>query len=199
METFIRYFFRLVAEQTENVSIVSFIATALIGILAVNLVWLVMERKTDRVVPVWKKRVIIALIIYVSITYHITFDSREAGSKGNIVTALDFGSWRGDYFSVQQMIYSVLNVLLFIPFGFLMGILKRECTGGRRILLCTLYSFLGSFCIECVQLVTARGYFEVTDIVTNTLGGMCGSLLASAIYVLKKSSGLNNPKGAESS
>lgn len=197
MERFIRYFTNLVAEQTGDVSIVAFVATALVGILAANLVWLVMERKMGITVPIQKKRVIIALIIYVSITYHITFDSREAGSKGGIVTELDFGSWNGNYFRAQQMIYAGLNVLLFVPFGFLTGMLKKECFWGRRIFLCTLYSFLGSFCIECMQLITARGYFEVTDIVTNTIGGACGVLLISIIYAWKASRESHGTTGGE--
>jgi len=185
LDNYMIYILRLVAEQTENVSIVAFLATTLIGVLAVNLVWLIMERKMGKTVPVWKKRVIVALIFFVSITYHITFESREAGARTGIVTELDFGNWKGSFLQKQQAVYAGLNVLLFVPFGFLSGMLKKECFWVRRVVICTLYSFLGSFCIECVQLVSGRGYFELTDIVTNTLGGVCGVIFACAIYALK--------------
>jgi len=186
LDVFFTYFFSRLEEQTRGVSIISFVATALIGILIANMIWIVMERKFDKVVFVEKKRIIIAFIIYASLAYQITFDRRTPGSKTGIYTELDFGSLRGNFYKAQQVIYTLLNVLLFVPFGFLAGMLKKECFWLKRIVLCTLYSFLVSFGIECVQLLTQRGYFEVTDLVTNVMGGLCGVLFISIVYAWKK-------------
>lgn len=64
------------------------------------------------------------------------------------------------------------NVILFLPFGFfcrrLFG-LKR-----RFILLCGL---MLSLAIECGQLLTGLGSFEVDDLCTNTFGSFIGALV----------------------
>ena len=63
------YFIDLIAEKTKDISIVVFLAMALFGIFAANLIWLVMERKLNKMVLLEKKKVIVALIIYASIVY----------------------------------------------------------------------------------------------------------------------------------
>ena len=180
------YFIDLIAEKTKDISIVVFLAMALFGIFAANLIWLVMERKLNKMVLLEKKKVIVALIIYASIVYQITFYSREAGSISEIVTKLDWGNLGGNQVSAQQVMYVVLNWLMFVPLGYLTGKLKRDYSGSRRIIMCTLISFVVSFGIECAQLFTKRGYFELTDIVINTLGGFTGVVFISAIYACRR-------------
>ena len=48
--------------------------------------------------------------------------------------------------------------------------------------LVTLISLIASLIIEVTQLLTGRGYYEVQDLVTNTLGGLCGWLIFAIIY-----------------
>ena len=77
---------------------------------------------------------------------------------------------------------SVLNVLLFIPFGFLLPYdlcLKRK----KNILLKTvMLSFAASLLIEILQITLQRGVFEIDDLAKNTLGAALGCL----IWVLLK-------------
>lgn len=62
------------------------------------------------------------------------------------------------------------NVLIFVPFGFFvaMGCYRY------RMLRSLFYGFLCSFLVECFQLVTRVGSFDVDDIILNTAGALAG-------------------------
>ena len=60
----------------------------------------------------------------------------------------------------------VLNMLMLVPVGFLLPVLVKKNV--------ILYGFLCSLCIEIFQLVTKRGYFEVNDLLHNTIGVVIG-------------------------
>ena len=65
------------------------------------------------------------------------------------------------------------NFTVFIPFGlFLSEFLAsaKRFSAGRRLGLATLAGFGLSLCIECLQLLLHVGFFELTDLVMNTLG-----------------------------
>lgn len=72
----------------------------------------------------------------------------------------------------------VLNIIMMMPFGFLYPIIKK-----KQVVATVLMAFLFSLSIECLQLVGARWggiasrSFDVTDLVTNTFGGLIGYLL----------------------
>ena len=63
------------------------------------------------------------------------------------------------------------NILAFVPFGFMMPILNKECRKTARIILLT---FLLSLIVENIQLVIRIGSFDVDDLILNTLGGTLG-------------------------
>ena len=96
--------------------------------------------------------------IYVCIIMAITFLSRENGSREGVIDLELFSTWG---INNRNNAFVVENVLLFIPYGFLTG-----------------WSF-----IEYMQLVTGRGYFQIDDILTNTLGMFIGSLLCTTIWL----------------
>ena len=63
------------------------------------------------------------------------------------------------------------NILLFVPYGFLLPLIFRK----RIILFDVLYSaFLLSVSFELFQLVTRTGQFDIDDIILNTTGGLIG-------------------------
>lgn len=72
-----------------------------------------------------------------------------------------------------------LNILLFIPLGFLVG--KK---GWKAVL----YGFLLSASIECAQYLFLLGYCEADDVLNNTIGCGFGILLCSwsDLMILKK-------------
>ncbi len=88
------------------------------------------------------------------------------GYSLNLIPFRDLLHGWGD--SVGQI---VLNVLLFLPFGFLLPILT-----GKKFLPTLLLAAAASGAIELLQpLFDRRG--DITDFITNTLGGGCGYIL----------------------
>ena len=73
------------------------------------------------------------------------------------------------------------NLAAFIPFGFFPSEFlasTKSFHAGRRLGLVTLTGFGLSLCIECLQLVLHVGFFEVTDLVMNTVGGVLGAWIS---------------------
>lgn len=66
------------------------------------------------------------------------------------------------------------NVLAFLPFGSMLPVISRKA---RSIFRITLFSFEFSFFVECTQLITKVGTFDVDDLMLNTLGGVIGYLM----------------------
>ena len=83
--------------------------------------------------------------------------------------------------SGQGPVEALSNIAVFVPFGLFLGewLASSNRTGSwRRVGLVTLAAFGLSLCIECLQLVLHVGFFEVTDLVLNTLGGFIGAVLS---------------------
>jgi Glycopeptide antibiotics resistance protein len=77
----------------------------------------------------------------------------------------DYLCGRGD--AVRQII---LNVIMMIPFGFLLPIMKKQ-----KLWSCALWTFLFSLGIEMTQpLINGSRLSDITDLVTNTIGGIIG-------------------------
>lgn len=80
----------------------------------------------------------------------------------------------------------ILNILLYIPMGYLLpfvwpGLRRRgsEVTFSWRVVL---IGCLSSLCTELTQLVFRIGWFELDDILNNTLGCLIGYVLFEMIY-----------------
>ena len=77
---------------------------------------------------------------------------------------------RGDF--VRQI---VLNVIMTVPFGFLYPLCRRAFRKNCNLLRCLLMTVLLSLSIELLQpLINAARSADVTDIITNTAGGIIG-------------------------
>lgn len=108
---------------------------------------------------------------YLSLMLVITFLSRESGSGGDGIDLELFSTWG---INDRNNAFVVENVLLFIPYGIL-GPWAIERL--RRFWSCVLLGAVTSLTIETLQLVTERGYFQIDDILTNTLGTAVGFLV----------------------
>lgn len=114
--------------------------------------------------------------IYCAVMLVITFFSRESGSRKGVIDLELFSTWgRND----RNHAFVVENVLLFIPYGFL-GCWAFEWAG--RFLGCMALGTFTSLCIESLQLITGRGYFQIDDILTNMLGTFVGFLAFRLIF-----------------
>lgn len=63
------------------------------------------------------------------------------------------------------------NVLIFVPFGFLLPVMSRKLKGFFNVLLLSLGL---SLIVEVVQLAAQVGSFDVDDLLLNTIGGVLG-------------------------
>ena len=88
----------------------------------------------------------------------------------NLVPFIDVLTGRGDF--IRQV---VLNIIMTIPFGFLLPLIKNKKTNLIKIVLCT---FLLSLSIEILQpLINDFRASDITDLITNVLGGIIGYIL----------------------
>ena len=68
---------------------------------------------------------------------------------------------------------NILNIVIFVPLGIYVAMLFKSWTFIKKLL----FIFLCSPLIESLQYILRIGAFDVTDIITNTLGGIMGLLM----------------------
>lgn len=98
--------------------------------------------------------------------------------------------------SGQGPVETLSNIAVFVPFGFFLGEFLAEASAvssdgpesmtkrlgaWRRRGRVTLASFALSLCIELLQLLLHVGFFELTDLVMNTVGGFVGALISVGV------------------
>ena len=72
---------------------------------------------------------------------------------------------------------------MFLPLGILLPLADRRLAQWKRIFL---ISAGCSVMIEVLQYITARGYSQLDDVVTNTLGGCLGYIIYKTLIRLKR-------------
>ena len=83
---------------------------------------------------------------------------------------------------------TILNILIFVPLGIYAGVLFQTWTWQNKIL----FALCVSFIVETLQYLLSIGAFDVTDIITNTSGGIIGFAL---LKILDK--GFRTPAGTQ--
>lgn len=79
------------------------------------------------------------------------------------------------------------NIIIFIPFGGLLGIIDKKSSFLKKIVIILLFSLA----IELSQFVFGLGATDITDIITNTLGGIVGLLIYQLLKMLFKENKLD--------
>ena len=144
------------------------------GLLALRLVNRSRKRRQKAPVP-WLPFMIFC--IYFAVMVAITFLSRESGSRSGMDLEL-FSTWG---INKRNNAFVIENVLLFVPFGFLCS---WNFEGTKKLWRCTLIGAAVSLGIECLQLATGRGFFQIDEILTNSLGTLIGCLVFKAVYAI---------------
>ena len=117
----------------------------------------------------------VMLAVYLIYTFYLTVVSRVSLGKDYIRT-----EWLEGYKSFHDVYASsenYLNILLFVPIGYLVGLVVRK----YRMMYAVLVGLFVSETIECAQLIWQRGTFDVNDLMNNTIGAMVGGLIAVAV------------------
>jgi glycopeptide antibiotics resistance protein len=78
----------------------------------------------------------------------------------------------------------IMNVIIFVPLGIYAGILFKRWVWGKNLF----FFFLISLIVEGLQFILGAGAFDITDIITNTSGGIIGLVIFKAIEKLFKNS-----------
>ncbi len=87
----------------------------------------------------------------------------------NLVPFIDVLNARGDF--VRQV---VLNVIMTVPFGFILPLAKKN----TKLLKVIFYTFILSLSIEILQpLIDGFRSADITDLITNVLGGIIGYVM----------------------
>ena len=150
------------------------IPVAAVAVLLTNV-----RRKRKQKPPVhWVP--VTAFCVYMAVLIVITFLSRESGSRSDVFDLELFSTWG---INNRNNAFVIENVLLFIPYGLFYC---WNFSGSGKVLRCTFLGAVISLGIETMQLVTGRGYFQIDDIVTNTLGAFIGALLFACISGIGK-------------
>lgn len=99
--------------------------------------------------------------------------------KINFVPFIDVSRTQGDF--VRQIL---LNILMTIPFGFLLPLVMKKRATLFKIIIATA---LLSISIELLQPLTGARISDITDVITNTIGGILGYLLYLTLkpFILK--------------
>lgn len=174
-------FWALLAQQLRGVPVAALCLVALCGSVAVFLLAALRRWRGGVPVPLHRRLLWCLVLFYLCFVAMVTLLNREAGSREGISTQVFAFFAGGKVQSVQQFVYAFLNVVLFVPWGLLLALLREEEAATKRLLMVSLTCFLSSFAIELAQLATARGYFELEDLVANTLGGFVGALAGSLL------------------
>ena len=88
----------------------------------------------------------------------------------NLIPFIDVTFGRGDF--ARQV---GLNIIMTVPFGFLLPLMKQENT---KLLKVVFYTFLLSLSIEILQpLISGIRSSDITDLITNVLGGIIGYIM----------------------
>jgi glycopeptide antibiotics resistance protein len=79
----------------------------------------------------------------------------------------------------------IMNVVIFVPLGLYAGVLFKRWNFLKNLF----FFFLTSLIVEGLQFILSVGAFDITDTITNTLGGVIGLMIFRAIAKVFKSSG----------
>lgn len=146
-----------------------------IVVSVIMLIWFATHRKNVKYTKKYcaKKIIISAIFVcYLIVVLEATMMDR-LGVYGNTVRFQVFSSYREAWnsFSMIEWRNLLLNIGLFVPFGFLLPILSEKL---KNNWITYLMGFSISTLIEISQLIFGIGVFEVDDILNNTLGTMIG-------------------------
>jgi glycopeptide antibiotics resistance protein len=79
---------------------------------------------------------------------------------------------------------NIMNAVIFVPLGIYAGVLFKRWSFTKQFF----FFLLASLIIEGLQFLLAVGAFDVTDIITNTSGGLIGLLTYKGIEKVFRSS-----------
>ena len=112
------------------------------------------------------------MLFYITGIYGVTLMGRVEGLDGG-VSIEPFWSYRyaWESYAVHPWRNLILNIIMFVPLGFLLPVCFPRC---RRFSVTFACGLVATGMIECTQYFTKRGVFETDDLFNNALGAVIG-------------------------
>lgn len=122
---------------------------------------------------------------YIIMVLGVTFLSRPMGIDIGGVNLRLFSSYKEAWntFTLRSWQFIIFNIVMFVPLGMLLPIFYERF---RRSYITIGMGVIFTVLIECVQLITHRGIFELDDLFNNTLGTIIGYCVVMAVLTLIK-------------
>lgn len=136
--------------------------------LAVWRLWNAIQRRRSDL----SVRVAIALGVYAVILLWVTLFSRDGSSNTRVIFSLSKFNQFMETGRIGEFRHVVLNILMFMPLGFLLPQLSRS--GMNRILCTMAVGIWLSATVESVQYLLVIGQCDLEDVIGNTLGTAIG-------------------------
>lgn len=168
--------FKLYTDQAMMYSVV-----AIVLYLAISLIIYIKRSLTGkRPYSIWYvlfKTCLFAIFgIYSSYLISLTLSGRGGQSNSGVYNIIPFSTIiSGDRLRLEAF----ENYLLFVPFGVLLPIAWKYFRGAFRT---SVAGLILSVAIELLQIVTAKGLFDIDDIILNTFGTFTGYILFAGFY-----------------
>lgn len=140
--------------------------------VAIYEIWYRRIRGGTKVIPKSKMLWGAVFVCYLVVVLGATMLSRDSGMETDSIHP-PFYSYKlaWNQFSAREWRNIILNILMFVPFGFLLPVGIKKC---RRFWVTYLAGLTFTIIIEITQLVSRRGIFEIDDIIDNFWGAMIG-------------------------
>lgn len=165
---------------------IQFIIIGFIGLILFLGIYLLIQK------VIRKKKIHFSTLIFQSIffVYLVVVLGATLGgmrisyNEGSPVNLQLFSSYKEAWYTFSKIEWQnlILNILLFVPMGFLLPLIHQKC---KKWYVTYTIGFLFSVCIEILQFITARGIVEADDIFNNTLGALIGYgifILVDTVY-----------------
>lgn len=109
---------------------------------------------------------------YIIMVIGVTFLNRGPNFHGEMNLSF-FSTYREAWYSssVRHWQFVILNIIMFVPFGFLLPLLHSRF---KRALWIIIFALLFTLSIESVQFMTRYGNFVFDDLFNNLLGAIIG-------------------------
>lgn len=129
---------------------------------------------------------LILFLVYMAVVLYGTIFMRIGVVEDNTIVMTPFDDLQraiteGDPMMAEHML---LNILMFVPFGYLIPAMNREAFGQWSFAM--LGGLLVSTAVEGTQMVMRIGEADVDDLIANTLGAVLGYLVVRFLWQFRK-------------
>lgn len=131
---------------------------------------------------------LLVAVVFLVYCHTVFFRISDVGSGINL---RPFWSYRADSSDLQSSLYvhNILNVLMFVPVGLLLGFAFNEI-GWKRLLLVALCL---SVSIEVLQFILHNGFSELDDVMHNVIGAALGyGIYCLCVLIWRKIASIRN-------